>query len=223
MAVKKCYISNLSGEWSRERQLEVLGDIADDTSIHFDKLGAIAKKEKRASALKDRDALLASFRAGEGDELHVASWPCLVVGPDDQITLTAETDRLGVTIVVHDIAMRIEPGSAPTRIKAARDALANAKRSRDTETAREAAMRRRRERTQARAAKIKEDWPKRDHTTEELLIRAGERGKPMAYITARNFWGKRPEMQALRDADMAREEGGRLARERRNMKRGDGK
>ena len=217
MGAIKCYISNLSGEWSRERQLEVLGNLANDTSIYFDKLSGAAKKERRISALRDREALLASFREGESDELHVASWPCLAVGPDDLITVTAETDRLGVTIVVHDIGMRIEPGAAPTKIKAARDALAAAKRSRDTEEPRAAAMRRRRERTEARAAKIKDDWPKRDHTTEELLDRAGERGKPMAYITARNFWGKRPEMQALRDAEMAREEGRQAARQKRQV------
>ena len=97
MAIK-CYVSNLSGEWSQERQLEVLGGLADEFSVYADKLSKIAKKEQRTTALKDRAALLASLREGANDELHVASWACLALGADDLITLTAETDRLGVTI-----------------------------------------------------------------------------------------------------------------------------
>ena len=221
----KCYISNLSGEWSHERQLEVLGDLANEFSVYADKLSLVARKERRAVALKDRAALLASFRDGEGDELHVASWACLALGPDDLITLTAETDRLGVTIVVHDVDQRFEPGASPAKMRDARDALADAKRSRNTETPREAAARRRRERTEKRIALIREDWPKpsAEFSTKDLLARAGEKGRPMAYETARQHLGHRPEKQDKHASELAREEGRRLARERRQAKKGDAK
>ena len=214
--VIKVYVSNISpGPWPRERQLEILGDVWSDTSGYEDKISGVGRKTRRAKDLKDRASMLAAFRPGEGDELHVASLACLCFDDRDLLTVVAATDRACVTIIDRQSGLRIEPKTRPWKLAEARDAMEIARRGDVTKGAREAAAEMRLARTLERIALIRPHWHLRDHSTRELLEMAGERGHPMAPQTARHHLGSRPQRQRDHENEQAREAGRKAARAKR--------
>ncbi len=214
--VIKVYVSNISpGPWPRERQLEVLGDVWSDTSGYEDKISGVGRKARRVSDLKDRAAMLAAFRSGEGDELHVASLACLCFDDRDFLTVVAATDKAGVTIIDRQSGLRLEPKTRPWKLAEARDAMDISRRGDLTKDARKRAAEMRLARTLERIALIRPYWHLKEHSTKALLKMAGERGHPMAPQTARDHLGKRPQRQRDYENEQAREAGRRAAREKR--------
>lgn len=173
--------------------MELLAPHWSDTNGYEDKISGQARKDKRVSKLTDREALLASFRAGEHDELVVASLACLVFDDRDLLTVAAVTDKMGATIVDLHSGLRLEPKMRVWKLKEARDAMEIARRGDITKSASERARELRLADTTRRANKFRDDWGNPAFTTPELLLRGGRGNKPMAYsVAVREMGATRP-------------------------------
>ena len=177
--------------------MELLAPYWQDTNGYEDRISGQARKDKRVSKLTDREALLASFRAGEKDELVVASLACLVFDDRDLLAMAAVTDKMGVTIVDLHSGLRLDPKMRVWKLKEAHDAMEVARRGDITKSASERARELRLADTKRRADKFRDDWGNPAFTTPELLMRGGRDKKPMAYsVAVREMQATRPEAVA---------------------------
>lgn len=208
----RIYLSNIAKAWPVERQEHMLVSVKTEAIYKDSKLSAA----KRAA--RDRKALVhlfgeegalrpASPRPGETDTLHVASLAVLGWSQLDfqAVMLAAQARQTNIRAHHEDLTIAWDC-DGPARLAAGEIFDRSRMRAQRTATGgHEAAAQARRADTARRAALIREDWSRREHTTLELLLRAGPRkGVAMAHQLAVRELGKRSTMQNLYDTQQKR-------------------
>ncbi len=197
MTKGRAYISNISGAWPVERQEQLLKGFTD---IYRDELTKAQIKRRRTDELADRRRMLRPSSRDQPDRISIAAWPCFAWDTEDLLVALGHAAEKHVTIVCLSDGIEVEPFQGMPNLGRVVEAFRNAKRGARTEPGRQkgtdVAAERRRADVARRIALIADDWPKREHTTKELLLRAGTNPKtPMAYATAMKFLKARPKVQ----------------------------
>lgn len=215
---KKAYLSTIHPAWSLERQRALLGP--DAGTEYVDEFGPVHRKRRDPAVLKDRAALLRPTSRQDADDLiSVAAPSCFAFSPDDFSAALAAAATRGATVRFLDTGTEIPPRPETQLVDQVARQFAVALRRRGLHHTREEIAEQRRKDTLRRIALIADDWPKREHSTQDLLARAGTKKHPMAPATAKDHLGSRPEMQRNYDRERAREAGRRAARERKRQEK----
>lgn len=195
----RAYLSNLSKLWPLERQEALHAERTpgwpDDVTVYRDKLGPTLLKAHAPSSLADWANLLRpTSRRPNGETIYLASLAVLAWESEDFMGALAAAAKRHAAVVVLDTGRRIEPDAGAAELAEALSEFRASRRKEQTGDARKAAaaarVAKQRAELEKRLALIREDWRRRDYSTEELLLRAGRKRKrdkkvtPLSYATA---------------------------------------
>jgi hypothetical protein len=203
--LEKAYLSNLCAAWPIERQQAVLGE---RNRVYLDKLSAKAIRNGDTKAMKERAAMLRPTSRQEPERIVVASFRCLAATWQDFAGVIASAAARNATLHALDTGVTIEPHAAGQLVADEIAAFGRAVRRGGKGRTPEEIAEERRADTLRRIDLIREDWPKPEPSTAELLARAGVKpGKPMAPATARAHLGNRPKVQHAYQMEQNRQAG----------------
>ncbi len=192
-----------------ERQrdmLDGLGSLYEDV-LRKSKLEE-ARRSRTGKQLEQRATLLAPTSRATPETIHVASLVCFVLSPMDLGRVLVAAAERNATVMVHDDGLVIPPNPTAEVVSKALQSLDTAKRRAAGQLSGlkgyQVSVANRVVDTARRAELIRNDWALRDHTTHDLLARAGRKpGQPMSYNTAVKLLGKRERQQKKLDDHMA--------------------
>jgi hypothetical protein len=224
----RAYISNIAKTWPVPAQEALLSGVVPDwpdASIYRDVLVPAKRRGQSREAMEARASMLRETRRKPiGETIYVASLPVLAWDVSDLTACLAAARARAATVIAVDAGLRIPPDAGADVLDEAVKLFLAKKRSAEAGGGRrvgaEASKRARMEDAQRRAESIRADWVRRDVPTPELLMRAGRQRKigrstvtiPMAYATAKNYLGHRPEAQRKHDLAVATAERNRARR-----------
>ena len=178
----------------------MLADKGAGPAVYEDVLRPKQLKGRSTDSLVERANLLQPTSRKTTETILVASPPCFAWDVRDfSGALAAAAKNRRATVIFLDTGLEVPPDAGVAVVHQAIEAFDKARRRAQTEPGRIKgwikAVENRKADTNRRLNLIRIDWKLRQHTTQELLQRAGKDGKPMARNTAIHHLGDRKKEQ----------------------------